>query len=427
MSKKISMIAIAIIAVIAGVAGISAFEAHIINVTAHIENALAVTPEKIEFGTVFPQEFFTKDFKIQLSSSFAEASRVDDVDYVIHQKLKPCPLATDERGVELVPPQPVDPTCVADTPTDTPHNPTGFHYLNLCPFLSKVNTESDGSVDQNDTSHPSYFVPASATAPAHCEQPASDAAGHLTKQGKDTVDDWILDLKVPPISGTVGQDWPQGCPVVESNDITYGCDLWIEVTGISEQGICADQADVMLVLDRSDSIDAAELVTMKTAAHAFVNAMNPDGGVHMGQTSFSTNGTLDTHLTGNKATIDANIDALATSGFTNLFEGIQLAKNELDDTHVDERPSVKDFMVIITDGSPNRPVPPPTAPGVAATEADAARAAGIEIFAVGIGVTPATETYLQNDIADDAAHYFSAANFNDLENILKNIAACQNQ
>jgi hypothetical protein len=39
-------------------------------------------------------------------------------------------------------------------------------------------------------------------------------------------------LKVPPVKGFVGQDWPAGCPTVPTNDVDLGCDLWIEVTGI---------------------------------------------------------------------------------------------------------------------------------------------------------------------------------------------------
>ncbi len=55
MNKKLLMGLGAVLAVVAGVAGMAAYEAHIINVTAKIENALSVTTEAIDFGTVFPQ------------------------------------------------------------------------------------------------------------------------------------------------------------------------------------------------------------------------------------------------------------------------------------------------------------------------------------------------------------------------------------
>lgn len=187
---------------------------------------------------------------------------------------------------------------------------------------------------------------------------------------------------------------------------------------------CFDQADVMLVLDRSGSISSTSLAQLKTAAHAFVTALNPNGGVHMGQTSFADTGTLDLHLTNNHAAIDAAIDALVSAGWTNLYEGLDLANAELDDTHEHERPLVKDYIVLITDGVPNRPLPSTTAKAVAKAEADAARAAGVEIYVVGVG-DDIDEAYLKNEIADDAAHYFSAANYGALEALLQKIATCQ--
>lgn len=88
MNKKIIVTLVAIVAITVGVVGMSAFEAHIINVTAHIENALKVDTTPIDFGTVFPQEKFIKNFWIELSDSFKEEGRVDDVKYEIHQKRK---------------------------------------------------------------------------------------------------------------------------------------------------------------------------------------------------------------------------------------------------------------------------------------------------------------------------------------------------
>lgn len=430
--KKILFYCLCVSIAIVSASMFAAFEAHIINVTAHIENGLAVNTDPIDFGTVFPQEYLEKTFAISLSDSFLDERRVDDIKYVIKQKLKPCPLVPG-----ITPSVPIDPTCVPDTPDATPHNPTGWHYSNLCPFLSKNNTEDDGQVLQNDISHPSYFVPEQPEVPAHCVAPGPDATGILSKDIGDTVDSWTLDLKVPPVEGFVGQDWPETCLasayVVNTNDVTYGCDLWIEATEISlpgeDGGFCTDQADVMLVLDRSGSIDAGELATLKTAAHAFATALNPDGGVHVGQTSFATNGSLDTHLTGvHVPTIANGIDGLVAGGFTNLFEGINLARGELNDANLPfERPAVPDYMVVITDGDPNRPTNIATGQAMAASEADLARADGIKVYAVGVGVTSFTETYLKTEIADDAAHYFSAADYTSLQAILEGIANCENQ
>src|SRR3989338_10810726 len=53
----------------------AAFEAHVINVTARIENALNVPIQELTFGTVFPQEKLDREFDVNLSDSFlAQAS-----------------------------------------------------------------------------------------------------------------------------------------------------------------------------------------------------------------------------------------------------------------------------------------------------------------------------------------------------------------
>ena len=71
----------------------AAFEAHVINVKAHIENALEVSPQHIDFGTVFPQETMEATFTIALSESFMDTSqtRVNDVEYKITEGPKPIP------------------------------------------------------------------------------------------------------------------------------------------------------------------------------------------------------------------------------------------------------------------------------------------------------------------------------------------------
>ena len=86
------MLTLAVAVAGAGVIGMAAYEAHVINVTAKIENALAVDNYGIDFGTVFPQEYIkNKDFTVSLSKSFIDEdqTRVKDVQYKIVQKDKP--------------------------------------------------------------------------------------------------------------------------------------------------------------------------------------------------------------------------------------------------------------------------------------------------------------------------------------------------
>lgn len=188
---------------------------------------------------------------------------------------------------------------------------------------------------------------------------------------------------------------------------------------LRSQGDCNKQLDLILVLDRSGSIGPNELKTLKDASNAFITALAPSAnGVHVGQTSFASTGTLDLHLTGNEASAHAAVNALVSGGATDLTAGIVLAINEFDDTNTTyERPEVKDIMVIITDGAP-------IDQSSSAAAANDARAAGIEVFAVGVNVTNATQNFLMTLIADDAAHYFPANNFDDLKKILEDLAAC---
>ena len=407
MNKKFLMGLGTTLAVVASVAAMSAYEAHVINVTAHIENALSVDTYEIAFGTVFPQEYTEREFTVRLSDSFIAADRVDDVDYIIKQKPKCVCDYWDTQDQKL---------CTegqyAAVHYATHLCPTNYSVmLDLCPFLSKLPKE----MERGDYGILSYYVKDLAgdfCTPLSVEP--QHATGRLTKIGEDIFDTWTVDLKVPPVEGYIGQDWPDSCAdwVVPEDSKDYGCDLWIEITGISLtnggpvcgngikegteecddgnnddgdgcsanctiEGICVAKPDVMQVLDRSGSIDSGELATLKTAALAFVVALNPQpDGAHMGQSSFATIGSFDLDLTDNKTAIDAAINGLTTGGYTNLKEGIMYANQELADGDDDRNDTTSpDFMVIITDGQPNRPTPDSEARAQAIAQADIADSA----------------------------------------------------
>ena len=183
-------------------------------------------------------------------------------------------------------------------------------------------------------------------------------------------------------------------------------------------------ADVMLVLDRSGSINSTELGQLKTAAKLFVDDMGlTPAGIHAGQTSFATTGSLDHILSSDSVTLKATIDALISGGFTNLKAGIDLASGEL--AGGNDRPdgTSPDKMVIITDGHPNRPFPSGTADDVAAASATAFKIGG-EIFVVGVG-SDVNTAYLQS-IATNAGHYYSVSNYSGLEEVLEDLNVCPN-
>jgi hypothetical protein len=292
--------------------------------------------------------------------------------------------------------------------------------LDLCAYLSKI-----PPTGENDIGEPSYYDPRTDSCPL--DRVSIDPSGVLSKKAGDIEDTWAVDLKVPPVQGYVGQDWPEGCPTVAENDQDYGCDLWIEVTNISLPNGppigCLD-ADVMQVFDRSGSIDSGELATLKTAGKAFVDALAPSpDGVHMGQTSFADIGSLDLPLTDDPVAIKAAIDALVSGGYTNLKEGIQLADGELESARDRDDVASPDFMVITTDGNPNRPTGV-DARAVAKAAADTAKGKGVTIYVVGVGTTADTADWLKNNIASSPAHYFDAGDWDQLEAILTGLATC---
>lgn len=190
---------------------------------------------------------------------------------------------------------------------------------------------------------------------------------------------------------------------------------------------CEEKADVMLVLDRSGSISPGELTTLKTAATSFVDAMAPAlGGVHMGQVSFASTASLDLELTHDTVSIKNAINALTSGGNTNLSAAIDLAVAELGSVR-DKTPdsgvgASPDYIVIISDGAPNAG----GGEAGATASADAAKAAGITIYVVGVGVgSTAAEDFLKS-IATSDEHYFSADDFDDLAEELAKIATCPN-
>lgn len=225
--------------VVAGAAGLTAFEAHVVNVTAEIENVLNVPIRTIDFGTVFPQEKFGKIFDVSLSSSFMSETRVDDVEYFLRQKPK---CAND----------PLNPTEFSQVAEDAQgnficSNPQHQMLPLLCPYLSKSEITQDGTEGENDGSPlPPFHGPIalSAWTPAVAQQ--YTIPGRLVKSGQDTSDTWNIDLKVPCFGNHCAQDWDSFVlginasatpanyiqPIQDEHKV-YGCDVWLEVTGIS--------------------------------------------------------------------------------------------------------------------------------------------------------------------------------------------------
>lgn len=102
--KKAVLIVSALMLVVSGVAAVSAYEAHVVNIKAHVENALIVSRDQdVDFGIVFPQEFLERELYIGLSNSFMSVNntRVSDLVYALLW----CPKLISEH------PGAIDPDC----------------------------------------------------------------------------------------------------------------------------------------------------------------------------------------------------------------------------------------------------------------------------------------------------------------------------
>lgn len=270
--KKVLLSLGALAVALAVVPMFAAFEAHVINVTATIENALNVSAKFLDFGTVFPQEKLEKPVDIMLSRSFIEEDRVDDVEYFIRQKPK-CAI-TWNNGTAYDATIGPDGTHIytatghikfGNDPSTTVEEGPDHVYIdcgraprelktqpletwgplpNLCPYLSK-HSEIVGRdpLKYEDGSLASFHKPWIASGNTISW---TDVFGKLEKSADDKKDTWMIDLAVPCFGGYCAQDWadfvhgvnPTANPDDYDQDIAdehkvFGCDLWVEVTEVS--------------------------------------------------------------------------------------------------------------------------------------------------------------------------------------------------
>jgi hypothetical protein len=257
MKKKVLFGTFLALAALVTVPMLAAWEAHVVNVTAQIENALSVTTEHIDFGTVFPQEHLFRSLDVSLSQSFLDEDRVDDVEYFIRQKPK-CGVTTLDGRTLLEGSTATGHVRLGDNPNtvevethwiDCGEAPIEFNAQthvygvlpSLCEYISK-----EGE-DQNDDTLPSFHIPWTiSTTTGTSTINWLDTHGRLAKSDQDLTDRWTIDLAVPCFGGHCAQDWesfvlginPEADPAEfmldpEDEHKVFGCDLWIEVGGIS--------------------------------------------------------------------------------------------------------------------------------------------------------------------------------------------------
>ena len=129
-----------------------------------------------------------------------------------------------------------------------------------------------------------------------------------------------------------------------------------------------DPVCVQLVIDTSGSMGGSRIANTKTGAIQLAQTVldaNPDNTV--GVTEFNNSATTVQTLTGEFSDVEAAINGLGASGGTNAQAGVDAGQAELENCPHDNR-----VMVVFGDGDIN-------------TDGSAAKAAGTEIFAIGVG------------------------------------------
>jgi hypothetical protein len=176
--------------------------------------------------------------------------------------------------------------------------------------------------------------------------------------------------------------------------------------------------NVMLLLDRSGSMDAdGKLTAAKQSAGQYVGIF-PDGG-NLGVASFSSDGSVDFPLArsdaGAKAAALASINGLVADGNTNIGGGILTALGQL--TSQPNR-SCEEIIVLLTDGEHNTGTPPEA--GIAAAQAE-----GVTVMTVGLGsqISTAGQTTLQNIATQTGGKFYAVSQPSDLSGVFMLLSA----
>ncbi len=179
------------------------------------------------------------------------------------------------------------------------------------------------------------------------------------------------------------------------------------------------QVDVALVLDTSGSMNEqsyeggpTKLAAAQGAARLFVDqlALPADRATLV---TFNGEVTLAQPLTGDKAALLAALDAIQTRTGTRIDLGLLAARDEL--TGPAAEPGRNRVIVLLTDGQPTG-----VEPQEVVTAATAAKADGLELYAIGLGSD--VDADLLREVASGPGYFYLAPSTDDLNRIYGQIA-----
>ena len=181
---------------------------------------------------------------------------------------------------------------------------------------------------------------------------------------------------------------------IPTGTITADDTIWYTVANPPLTEACG--LDMVLVIDSSGSINAAELLQMQTAFKDFVAAFLPETPTEMAVVEFDNEGDVIQTFTDVEADLNTAIDSTLSGGNTNWDDALLDAR-----LLFPHRPTKQDLIVFASDGNPNRrgghtgpltghtggvvTVTEQVAMNFATDESDQAKTDDIRILSLGIG------------------------------------------
>ncbi len=209
---------------------------------------------------------------------------------------------------------------------------------------------------------------------------------------------------------------------VSTDSISCGGSFSIQLSLTAEPDITANPADIVLILDRSNSMAGSPLANMKNGAKTFIDIIDEatdgtqdgtiGGGSRIGIVSFADTGLQNTSLITSVTDLKTAVDSLSAGGSTNHEDAFEKALTLFSPTSTNAK-----IMVMFTDGFT-------TAGGNPDTVASLAKAQGVTIYVIGLsGNGGIDETALRSWASvPDSAYVAITPNDAELENLFGELA-----
>lgn len=169
---------------------------------------------------------------------------------------------------------------------------------------------------------------------------------------------------------------------ISVSSIDCGGSFNIRLSLTAAPDITTNPTDIVLILDRSGSMEGSALANMKNGAKAFIDIIDEatdssqDGqiglGSRIGIVSFATTATQDTQLITSVSELKDAVDVLSAEGFTNHAEAFEKALELFDPASTNAK-----VMVMFTDGNTTVGSDPNTV-------ATLAKSQGVIIYCIGL-------------------------------------------